>query len=82
MSFYGQVTMKCNTKDFDRVRHGNRCTAYSHRVWEGGRERDLDFLPEDKIIPSVFSSLSLSLFTVILVLTSSIHFCVERKAGI
>ena len=80
MSFYGQVTMKCNTKDFDRVRHGNRCTAYSHRVWEGGRERDLDFLPEEKIIPSVFSSLSL--FTVILVLTSSIHFCVERKAGI
>ena len=24
---------------FLTVRHGNRCTAYSHRVWEGGRER-------------------------------------------
>ena len=27
------------TPRFSVVRHGNRCTTYSHRVWEGGRER-------------------------------------------
>ena len=58
---------------FNRVRQGNRCTTDSHRVWEGGRERDLDSLTENTIIASVLSSLSLSLFTVTQALTSSIH---------
>ena len=76
--FDGQVTVKCNTKVFDRVRHGDRCTTCSHRAWEGGK-RDLDFLPEDTIIASVLWSLSLSSFAVIQVLTSSIHLCMESK---
>ena len=42
-----------------------------------GEERGLDFLPEDIIIDSVLSWLSL--FTVIQVLTSSVYFCMERK---
>ena len=29
MCFHGQVTIKCNTKAFDRFKHGNRCTTYS-----------------------------------------------------
>ena len=37
--FHGQVTIKFNTKILDRVGHGNRCTTYSHRLWEEGRER-------------------------------------------
>ena len=44
-----------------------------------GKERDLDFLPEEKIIASVLSSFSLSLFNVIQDLMSSIHFSIERK---
>ena len=52
-------------------------------VKESGKEeeRDLDFLPEDTIIASVLLSLSLSLFTAIQVLTSSVvvHFCMERS---
>ena len=55
--------------------------GYNHRVWEGGRrkeeERDLDSLPGDTFIASVLSSLSLSLFTVIQVLTSPVPFCME-----
>ena len=40
VSFHGQVTTKCDTKVLlDRVRHGNRCATYSHRLWEQGRER-------------------------------------------
>ena len=39
VSFHGQVTVKCNTKATDRTRHRNRPTAYSHRAWEGRRER-------------------------------------------
>ena len=70
--FYGQVTVKCNTKVSTRVRNGNSCTAYSHRVWEG--ERDLEFLPQNIIIASVLSWLSI----VIQVLTPSIHFRMER----
>ena len=27
VKFHGQVTVKCNTKVFDKVRHGNRCTT-------------------------------------------------------
>ena len=57
--------VKCNTKVLDRVRQENRCTTYSYKVWEGKRERDLDFRPEDTIIASVLSSFSLSLFNVI-----------------
>ena len=50
-------------------------------VIESGKEkeRDLDFRPDDTITPSVFSSFSLSLFSVIQDLMSSIHFCIERK---
>ena len=54
-------------------------------VIEFGREeeRGLDFLPEDIIIDSVLSSLGLSLFTVIQVLTSSVHFFMEwKRSGI
>ena len=39
VSFHGQVTIKCNNKVFEKVRHGNRCTTYNGRVWEGRRER-------------------------------------------
>ena len=47
------------------------------------KEKDLEILPEDRIIASVLLSLSLSLFTVIQVLTSSTHFCMEgRRSGI
>ena len=42
-----------------------------------GKERDLDFLPEDTIIASVLSSLSL--FSISQDLMSSVHFCVEMK---
>ena len=51
------------------------------RVRESGKEkeRDLEFLPENTIIASVLSSFSLSLFSIIQDLTSSIHFCIERK---
>ena len=50
-------------------------------VIESGKEkeRDLDFRPDDTITPSVFSSFSLSFFSVIQDLMSSIHFCIERK---
>ena len=54
-------------------------TTYNYKVWEGKRERDLDFRPEDAIIASVLSSFSLSLFNVIQELMSSIYFCIERK---
>ena len=43
------------------------------------KERDLDFRPEDRIIASVLSSFSLSLFNIIQDFMSSIHFCIERK---
>ena len=43
------------------------------------KERDLDFLPEDMVIPSVLLSFSLSLFSVIQVLMSSIMFGIKRK---
>ena len=43
------------------------------------RERDLDFLLKDTIIASVLWSFSLSLFTDIQDLMSSVHFCIERK---
>ena len=79
MDFRCQMAVKCNTKVLDRVRHGNRCTTYSYKVWEGKRERDLDFWPEDMIIASVLSSFSLSLFNVSQDFMSSIHFCIERK---
>ena len=70
MSFHGQVTSKSNTKVFDMKTDA--------LPMEG--ERDfLEFLLEDIIIASVLSSLSLSLFTVIQVLTSSVHFCMERR---
>ena len=41
VSFHGQMTIRCNTKVFDIVRHGNTRTTYSHThgAWEGGRER-------------------------------------------
>ena len=42
-------------------------------------ERGLDFLPQDIIIDSVLSPLGLSLFTAIEILTSSVHFCMERR---
>ena len=50
-------------------------------VIESGKEkeRDLDFRPEDTIIASVLSSFSLSLFSVNLILMSSIHFCTEKE---
>ena len=50
-------------------------------VTDSGKEeeRELDFLPEETIIASVVSSLSLSVFTVIHVLTSSMHFSMERR---
>ena len=53
-------------------------------VIESGKEeeRALDFLPEDTVVASVLTSLSLSLFAVIQVLTSSRHFGVERRSGI
>ena len=79
MGFYGQMAIKCNTTILDKVQQGNRCTTYSYKVWEGKRERDLDFRPEDTIIASILSSFSLSLFNVIQDLMSSIHFCIERK---
>ena len=51
-------------------------TAIKSGKW---KERDLDFRPEDMIIASVLSLLSLSLFNIIQDLMSSIHFCIERK---
>ena len=79
LGFHGQVAIKCNSKVLDRVRQGNRCTTYRYKVWEGKREKDLDFQSEDIIIASVLSSFSLSLFSVIQDLMSSIHCCIERK---
>ena len=64
------------TPMFLTVRQGNRCTTYNYKVWEGKRERDLYFRPEDTIIASVLSSFSLSLLSVIQDLMSSIHFCI------
>ena len=75
-SFHGQVTIKCNTKVSDRVRHGIRGSSSESGEEE---ERGLDSLPEDTIVASVLSSLNLSLFTVIQVLMSSVHFCKERR---
>ena len=46
---------------------------------EKEEERGLDFLPQDIIIDSVLSPLGLSLFTAIDILTSSVHFCMERR---
>ena len=43
------------------------------------KERDLDFRPKDTIIASVLLRFSLSLFSIIQDLMSSIHFCIERK---
>ena len=53
-------------------------------VTESGKkiEREADFVPEDTIIASVLPSFTLSLFTVIQVLTSSILFRIERRRGI
>ena len=73
------MAIKCNTKVLDRVRQGNKCTTYSYKVWEGKRERELDFRPEDTIIASVLSSFSLSLFSAIQDLMSSIYFCIEEE---
>ena len=70
------MTIKCNTKVSDRVRHGIRCSSSESGEEE---ERGLDSLPEDTIVASVLSSLNLSLFTVIQVLMSSVHFCKERR---
>ena len=55
----------------------DRGTTYSYKVWDG--KRDLDFRPKDTIIALVLSSFSLSLFNVVQVLMSSIHFFIERK---
>ena len=33
-SLHGQVTTKCNIKVFDSIRHGDRCTTYSHGKWK------------------------------------------------
>ena len=66
----------CNTKVSDRVRHGNTCSSLESVEEE---EMGLDSLPEDTIVASVLSSLNLSLFTVIHVLMSSVHFCKERR---
>ena len=74
MGFHGQMAIKCNTTILDKVQQGNRCTTYSYKVWEGKRERDLDFRPEDTIIASILSSFSLSLFNVVQDLMPSIHF--------
>ena len=50
-------------------------------VTESGKEkqRDLHFLPEDTITAFVLSSFSLSLFSVVQDLMSSVHLCIERK---
>ena len=59
--------------------------SWGHRVTviESGKEddRDLDFLPQYIIIASVtaLSSLSLNLFTLIQILTPSVHFCMGRR---
>ena len=52
-------------------------------VIESGKEdeRDLDFHQRIQSLHSVLSWSSLSLFSVIHILTSSIHFCVERRSG-
>ena len=46
---------------------------------EKEKERDLDFPPEDTVIVSVLLLFSLSLFSVIQDLMSSILFCIEKK---
>ena len=38
--FYGQVTMKSNTKVFDRVRHRNKCSRLS-RDRESEEKREI-----------------------------------------
>ena len=58
VSFHDQVTVRCNTKILNRVRHMG--TDALPKVIESGKaeERDLDSLPENAIIASVLSSLS------------------------
>ena len=83
--FHGQVAVKWYTKVLDGVTQGNTENDALPAVTESWKEeeRDRGILPEDAIIASVLSPLSLSLFNVLQDLTSSAHFRKERmRSGI